>query len=92
MTVRAQPGQDEPTDGSAHAVLLGGAEHTYCTVRCPVPWEEGLASWRQRAGGALDDLESEGRMLARNAAVEDQLRKLDALAKMPPSARRGEEL
>lgn len=46
-------------------------------VRPPAAWDEGLLSWRQRNGAALSDVESEGRRLSRNAAVDSLLRALD---------------
>ena len=57
-------------------MLMGSSESNWLWVQRPVPWEEGLRNWEQRTGGALNDLESEGRMLARNAAVERLLRAL----------------
>ena len=65
----------EPPDASTDVCvrLIGAAEVRYCFSESPLPWEVGLAAWRARRESATSALESDGRALARDAAVEELL-------------------
>ena len=69
---------DDPDLGNDECILLrlvGDPEMSWCDAVKPlVGWDEGLAVWRQRIGEPFTELESEGRAMARNAAVNELLR------------------